>query len=302
MFFHGVNFTSEHGAIYGSDASSEQLRKLPRFGIDSIALVPYAGTRPGSTSVRWQGMRMEPSEGIEALSRAAHQLGMKVMIKPQVWVPGGFTGDLTFTAPAAQNAWFVEYSAYVLFHAALAARVRAEVFCVGNEFVRLRDAEQWPVLISQVRKVFGGAVTYAATQGEEFEQLKFWSKVDYIGLNNYYPLPDSLDCTGVAAKVEAVTSRHGKPLIFTECGYASLEAPHRAPWDETRRKLAPEDQARCYEALLKKFYGHRSVHGFFWWKVGTNGFGGLEDGSHTPWGKPAMDVMARWYRAPNRRR
>ena len=26
-----------------------------------------------------------------------------------------------------------------------------------------------------------------------------------------------------------------------------------------------------------------------------NGFGGPEDGSHTPWGKPAMDVVARWY-------
>jgi hypothetical protein len=301
MFFHGVNYTSEHGAIYGSEASLTQLKKLPRFGIDAIALVPYAATRPGSSTVRWQGMRMEPAEGIEALARAASGMGLQVMIKPQVWVPGSFTGDLTFPSPAAQNAWFTDYSAYVLHFAALASRVRATLFCAGNEFVKLRDAEQWPALIAQIRKMYGGAVTYAATQGEEFEQLKFWNLVDYIGLNNYYPLPDSLDCSGVAARVDAVIARFRKPLLFTECGYASLEAPHRAPWDETRRKLSPEDQARCYEALLKRFYGHPNVRGFFWWKVGTNGFGGPEDGSHTPWGKPAMDVMARWYRSRTRR-
>ena len=36
------------------------------------------------------------------------------------------------------------------------------------------------------------------------------------------------------------------------------------------------------------------------WKVGTNGFGGLNDGSHTPWDKPAMQVLRRWYQKPGR--
>ena len=60
--------------------------------------------------------------------------------------------------------------------------------------------------------------------------------------------------------------------------------------------MAPEDQARCYEALYRAFYRKSWFQGMYWWKVGTNRFGGSSDGSHTPWGKPAMDVVARWYK------
>ena len=82
-------------------------------------------------------------------------------------------------------------------------------------------------------------------------------------------------------------------MIFPEAGFASLEAPHRAPWDETSRKLSMEDQARCYEAIYKAFWGKPWFKGIYWWKIGTNGFGGPGDG-HTPWGKPAMEVVRRW--------
>ena len=50
-------------------------------------------------------------------------------------------------------------------------------------------------------------------------------------------------------------------MIFPEAGFASLEAPHRAPWDETRRKLSMEDQARCYEAIYKAFWGKPGLRG-----------------------------------------
>ncbi|HET7102290.1 MAG TPA: hypothetical protein VFJ52_14140, partial [Terriglobia bacterium] len=39
----------------------------------------------------------------------------------------------------------------------------------------------------------------------------------------------------------------------------------------------------------------------YWWKVGTNGFGGADDTSLTPWGKPAMQVVRKWYQDESRR-
>lgn len=295
MFFRGVNFTAEHGARYGSPESIEQLKKLPAYGVDSIALVPYAGMRRGSSTLRWSDMSLEPAEGVAALVAAARALGIKTMIKPQVWVPGGFTGDIAFTSAVEANAWFTSYSAYVLHFAALASQTKCDLFCIGNEFGKLREQPFWTTLIAQVRKVFRGPLTYAATQGEEFEQIRFWDRLDFIGLNNYYPLPDSLDCSVVAGKVEAVAKRFRRPILLTECGFASLSAPHRQPWDETRRAISLEDQARCYEATFRAFYRHPDVRGMFWWKVGTNGFGGPSDGSHTPWNKPAMQVVSHWY-------
>ena len=291
----GVNFTAEGRRGYGAETTLEVLRELPKFGINSIALVPYGITRKGSSSIRFGGM--ERDEDIIRIAEQARSLGIKVMLKPHIWVPGSFIGDLDFASDSERAEWFVEYRSFIEHHARLAVRIQADIFCIGTELSKLSTREaEWRRIIRAVRKIFRGALTYAAVQGPEFETLRFWDELDYIGLNNYYPLPDDLSTTAIVGKVEAVQKRFRKPVIFPEAGFASLEAPHKAPWDETRRKLSMEEQARCYEAIFKAFWGKPWFKGIYWWKVGTNGFGGTEDGSHTPWRKPAMEVVGRWYR------
>ena len=291
----GVNFTAEGRGGYGSPQALEILRQLPGYGVNAIAIVPYGMTRRGSTSIRHGGL--ERSEDIEKLAAEAQKLRLRIMLKPQIWIPGGFTGDLEFETPNDRAAWFQAYREFITHHAELAQRIKADIFCVGTEFSKLstHDAE-WRRIIADVRKIYKGPLTYAAVQGPEFETLRFWDALDYIGLNNYYPLPDDLSATAIVAKVEAVHRRFRKPVIFPEAGFSSLEAPHRAPWDETPRKLSVEDQARCYEAVFRAFWGKPWFKGVYWWKVGTNGFGGPQDGSHTPWRKPAMEVVRRWYK------
>ena len=65
-------------------------------------------------------------------------------------------------------------------------------------------------------------------QGPEFETLRFWDALDYIGLNNYYPLPEDLATDAIVARVESVQRKFRKPVIFPEAGFASLESPNRA--------------------------------------------------------------------------
>jgi hypothetical protein len=229
------------------------------------------------------------------LSRIAHSVGIKIMLKPQLW---GRTWPADYEPRDEQDRqrWFVEYGKLVDHYAALANRVHADIFCIGTELARMTVHEpEWRALLRRARSAYGGPLTYAAIQGPEFENLRFWDALDYIGLSNYYPLPDTLDASSVAATIEKVQKRFDKPLIFAEAGFSSFESPHRAPWDETPRKLAPGDQARCYEALFKAFYGKPWFQGVYWWKIGTNRQGGPGDGSHTPWDKPAMDVLKRWY-------
>ena len=291
FFQRGVSFTAEHPAGYESSQSRETLRMLPSYGVNAIALVPYGNV----SSPRRFGGGWESDEGIEHLSRVAHSLGVKVMLKPQLW---GRTWPADFEPPNAEarRAWFDQYALFIEHYARLAARVHADLFCIGTELAKMtRDQAEWRNLIARARVHYRGPITYAAIQGPEFETLAFWDALDYIGLSNYYPLPDNLDATAVVAKVAAVQARYRKPVIFAEAGFSSYEAPHREPWDETPRKLAPQDQARCYEALFKAFYRQPWFDGFYWWKIGTNRYGGLDDGSHTPWGKPAMEVIKRWY-------
>lgn len=297
FFQKGVNFTSEGWAHYGTDASVKTLRAVHAKGVDSIALVPYGGGRAHEPGIRYGNPGMEPDEGIAILTGVAHQLGMKVMLKPQLWVyPGGYPGAIRMPDGAATRQWFEQYKGFAEYYARLAERLHIDLYCVGTEFVHMsKHTEEWRGIISKVREIYHGPLVYAATQGEEFESLAFWDALDYIGLNNYYPLPDDFSTGDILRKVEAVQKKYNKPVILTEAGYVSMEWPNRAPWDETPRALSLEHQARGYEAILKAFWDKPWFAGVYWWRVGSNGEGGPDDGRHTPWGKPAMDVVSRYY-------
>ena len=130
---------------------------------------------------------------LSAFLSRLHALGMKVLLKPQIWVPGGFTGDLDFPTVEERREWFASYRDFIMHHAELAVKIKAEIFCIGTEMSKLtRHEAEWRKIVAEVRKTYKGSLTYAAVQGPEFETLKFWDALDYIGLNNYYPLPEDL--------------------------------------------------------------------------------------------------------------
>jgi hypothetical protein len=296
FFQRGVAFTAEAGVRYGSAPARGNLAELPAFGVNAIAIVPYGGSRMvgGRITIRTAGRgSWENDEGVEVTAAVARQLGMRVMLKPHVW---RMTEEQVASAELRRQ-WFDEYGRFIEHYARLATKIHADLFCVGTEFQQLsRQDDEWRKIIARVRALYAGPLTYAPTQGPEFESITFWDALDYIGLDNYYPLPDDYSTAELLAKVEAVHNKYGKPVLFTEAGFSAVENAHRAPWeDETDKPLSLEEQARCYEALLKAFYEKPWFYGVYWWKVGTNGYGGPQNNSMTPWRKPAMDVVKRWY-------
>ena len=288
FFQKGVNFTADFPDSYISERARQMLGLLPKYGVNAVALVPYANATRNPPGVRVNtGINtLESDEGLEQLSRVAHHLGIKVLLKPHV----GGRINLDFSSAEDRAKWFAQYALLVEHYAQLAKRIHADVFCVGAEFVKLSryDAE-WRKLIARARELYAGPLVYAANFGGDFEGVTFWDALDYIGLDNYYPLPDDLSTEAIVRKIEAVAAKFQKPVIFTEAGFSSYEAPHRQPWDDRPRKLSPQEQARCYEALFRAFHHQAWFQGVYWWKVGASGSGGPQDGSHTPWGKPAMD-------------
>lgn len=302
LFFQkGVNLTAEFPETYESEGARTMLETLPEYGVNAMAIVPYGFSARGKPFVRLNpgAGSWESDDGLEQLSRIAHARGLKVMLKPAVWVPGGYAGDLEFASTHDRAAWFTDYQIFIEHYARLATRIHADVFSVGVEFVHLSPYEhEWRRLIARVRDLYPGPVVYCANHGVEFEQLKFWDALDYIGLQEYYPLPDDLSTDSVVAKVEAVQSRFDRPVLFTEAGFPSHELPNRAPWEVSKREeISLEAQARCYEAIFRAFYGKPWFYGSYWWAIRTDGRGGAKDRSLTPWGKPAMQVLKRWYQS-----
>jgi hypothetical protein len=294
----GVNFTAEFGAPYASTDALETIKRLAPYGVNAVALVPYGWMQPGQPVVRVnRGLNVwESDEGIEDVARMAHSLGMKVFLKPQLWVRGGSTTDIDFRDPAERGQWFEQYSRFIGHYARLATRIHADLFAVGVELAMLSsyDAE-WRGIIAGVRSLYPGPLVYAANFGPDFQEATFWDALDYIGLDEYYPLPDNLSTADLVRRIERVAIDYRRPVLFTEVGFPSLADPQRRPWDQSPRAISLQAQARCYQAIFRAFYGKPWFAGMYWWKVGTNGEGGPDDGSFTPWGKPAMGVVKQWY-------
>jgi hypothetical protein len=300
FFQKGVNFTSEYPDLYDSQAARDIIRQLPSYGVNSVALVPFgfddhtvSRVRPWSTS--WGN-----DDGIRQLARLAHSLGLKVFLKPHLWRAAGDPSQLDLSAPGFRAKWFDDYQKFLEHYALLATEIHADVFCVGVEFetMSVYDAD-WRRMIARAREIYPGPLTYAAGSGPEFENITFWDALDYIGINEYYSLPADLSTDEIVRRITSVQKKFSRPVLFTEAGFPSLVHPNRQPWDRSQRALDLAAQARCYEALYRGVYDQPWFSGIYWWSVPSNGIGGRNDGSHTPWQKPAMNVMKSWFTGPD---
>jgi hypothetical protein len=295
------------GEGYGSDAALAQLGRLRQLGANSVTLVPYGFTRaPAEPTVRWLGSD-ETDDRVGRTLREARRLGLATVLKPQLW-SHGWTGSIAFADDGAFRQWMAAYRRYILHYARLAELERADLLVIGTELGGLtgRQAE-WRALIRDVRKVYSGPLTYAANWGDEVERIAFWNDLDFVGVNFYYPL---VTAAGEEPRVgsprlreldsilDKLSKRHGKPVLFTEVGYAASAAAALEPWKEDNAALDPAMQARCYEVVFRSFYRRPWLAGLSWWKWPSPGRGSSEDPSFSPLGKPALAVLQRWYGDP----
>ena len=293
---------------YSSPAAAAQIRTLHQIGANAIALVPYGfvdNTSGGMVSYTRTG---ETDEGVSEAAYQAHQLGMKVMLKPQLWVRWGqFSGRIHFDSDGERQRWMQSYREYILHYARLAEMEQIDLLCIGNELEGVTgDEAGWRALIADIRRVYHGPLTYAANWGAEFFGVHFWDALDYAGLNNYYPLAAKPSANiedlragaeSLAAELEAFSAQWHKPVLFTEVGYPSVQGAAVEPWAEvTGRVVNLDEQAACYETDFRIFSGRAWLAGMFWWKWRSDGTGGgAADASYSPIHKPAAEVIRGWY-------
>lgn len=312
-FLRGISFSHEmRSEGYGSEVGGAQLARMRALGATAVALVPYAFTRaPGETAIHYRGTDESDDRLTRAVAQALH-LGLRVMLKPQLWCQGLFTGDIAFAQEADFDHWFADYRGWMLHYARLAAQERIDLLVIGTELGGVtRSPHQeaaWRSLIRDVRRVYSGPLTYAGNWANDFETLPFWDALDILGVNMYYPLagPGEMPDAGsprlreLRARFAALSRRYRKPILFTEVGYAASAAAAVEPWKEGNAALDPALQARCYEVVFEAFYREPWLAGLFWWKWPSHGRGNPQDESFNPLGKPALQVLERWYGQPGR--
>ncbi len=293
-------------------ATSSCFALVKNTGANQVAIVPYAFVRPGEPTVHFNSPRQwygERPEGIAQSIALARQHQLKIMLKPQIWAMGTFTGHLTFNSEAGWRSFENSYAHYLLTFARMADSLEVEMLCMGTElcsFVRQRPAF-WAALIKQVRQQYSGQLTYAANW-DTYQQFPHWQKLDYIGIDAYFPLsgektPDVASLKKAwqphLRQISALQEVTGRPVLFTEFGYRNTDFATAKPWNsEKGLPLNMQAQVNAYHAIFDIFWPEEWFAGGFLWKWFSQEHRQLplDNTSFSPQNKPAQQTLSRFYR------
>ncbi len=255
----------------------------------------------------WWG---ESDFGIAETTALARNVNIQTMLKPHLWVRGSWPGEIKMGSSEAWDLWFSSYRQFILHYAQLAEANQIEILCVGTELMYASAYEaEWRNLIEEIRKIYSGKITYAANFDQEYEKVKFWDALDFIGIQAYFPLSQNnnpsaeemaVNWTAHLKSIEQIHKQYGKPVIFTEIGYRSTEDAAIEPWkwpQENRNAVSSaETQAKCYEAFFNSAWTKPWLAGAYFWKWYPSATHSLVDIDFTPQGKLAEKVLFEHFR------
>ena len=299
------------------EVTAKELESIKKLNINWISQTPFAWQEnPQSPLIRlntgsdrvWWG---ESDQGIKETTRLARAAGIKTMLKPHLWIHQSWPGDVQMESDSLWQAWFDQYRHFILHYARLAEESQIEILCIGTELYHATSHEAaWRKLIQNIRAIYHGQITYAANFTQEYEEIKFWDALDFIGVQAYFPLSGNSNPTveemvanwsAPLQSLEELAGRYQRPVIFTEIGYRSTAdaaiEPWRWPQENPGNSPSNETQARCYEAFFQASWGKPWLGGAYFWKWYPHGSHRLAEIDFTPQGKPAQEILSRYFHA-----
>jgi len=274
---------------YGSQRSAEMHKHLLSVGFESVQLNTFAYQKKvDDLSLNWSSDSSLKKEDLVNEIRGLKEAGFKVFLKPHVWVggweieDGQWRNQIDFPDAERRAAWFSSYGQFIEEHAKIAQDEGVEFLAVGTELAGLiKYDKEWSSLISKVRKVYKGKITYAA-EVWSVPKVNFWGLLDYIGVDAYYTLSEK-DHPSVAELVSGYR---------TEIGAANK------PWEWSTDKPRSElVQANIFEASKRAFSKVEFLEGVYIWKYFTDN-NSYEKANipkgFTPYGKQAESVIRTW--------
>ena len=278
-----------------------------------ICLVPYGFTRMGDTALHYNLERQwwgEKRKGLVENIKLARAQGLKIFLKPQVYIPGSWPGQLDYE-DSDWLIWEKNYKAFINFYLDIAIEYDIEMFCVGTEFKVSEQKRKsfWRSLIKDLRCKYAGDLCYSSNW-DSYNKVPFWDLLDFVGISSYFPLsskklPKEKELNKAwkakIAELKAFSQDQGKPILFTEYGYLSVDGCTGKTWELEKNvnslNINQKAQANAFEALYKNLWEEEFWAGGFIWKWFPNdqGHEGYIPRDYTPKNKLAEDIIKEWF-------
>jgi hypothetical protein len=287
------------------------LQPIVNVNANSIAIMPYAFFTTENPEVKYNQHGQHWGENIDGVIgcvQLAHKQNLSVMVKPHLWIGRGmYTGAFTLSAEKEWQLWEDSYRKYILHFATVADSMKAELFCIGTELgATIKTRPQfWSSLIDTIKQIYHGKLTYAGNW-DDYKDFPFWEKMDYIGVDAYFPLAEdktpSINSLTKGWKkyreeLEKISLKHNRPILFTEYGYRNVDYTGAEPWKENEGNQNDEAQSNALEAFYQSFAGKKWFAGGYIWKwYVENSRHRRHNIDFTPQNKPAEKAIEKWYR------
>ncbi len=311
-FLRGISFAMLNRIDGGYHAPSVegQLERFAGLGANAVSLMPFAyQSRPDDPRLRFlnRNPTSETDVGVIHAARRARDAGFQVLLKPHIWVShDSWPGEIQMADETAWKVWWRSYRRYVAHHAFLAEWTGSELFSIGVELGKTLERErEWRELIDSVRWLYSGAVTYAGNWHSDYDRAPFWDRLDFVGVDAYFPLAGDEHATpaaiaegarGVAERLRQAAERYHRPVILTEVGYAARAGAWVEPHAEGGT-FSLEHQAIAYRALFDALGRPPWLRGVFAWKAFSADRGG-DAGTRADFrflGRPAEAVVGDYF-------
>lgn len=305
--------------MYESEEGKYSQDRLIETGINWVCIAfPLYQDTFTSTEIKFD-LRNDVSD-LELIStiKRFHDNNVKVCLKPMVNCKDDiwrayidFPDEMMHNGQSYWDKWFESYQAFLEHYARIAEYTGCEMFCLGCEMLGTERKEaHWRKTITAVKEIYSGPLVYNTNHGKE-EIAKWYDMIDYIGTSAYYPVEkepggslEEMEAVweSVADRLEGVSKRLGKKVIFMEIGCRSAKGCAMMPWDFTHTEYprSEEEQANFYESCLKVMSKRDWFDGFFWWDWSTHIYHTKEEATrdvgfniHM---KKAEEVVKEWYK------
>lgn len=283
-----IESSQQPGRGYGTEYSARLLDHLAAMGVNWVSITPFGRLWALSETeilMDFEAPYEDNRVAVRAMIRQAHERGIRVLLIPHLWVETeGWRGQVDPGSEARWGAYRASYSDFVLAWARDAGEAGADAFSIGVECKSWsdRDGAVWHRLIDDVRAVFPGLLTYSANW-DEAEDVIFWDRLDFIGINAFYPLHHESGATDaqyfdgaarVMPTVRSVAEVLDMPVLFVEVGYTTRQDAAVEPWlwpDGMDDVVVDEhEQARALAATFAAFLPEDWFAGFFVWRYYAN--------------------------------
>jgi len=231
----GANITMVERVPLGSADALRSLRQLRQLGADSVAFTPFLW-QPAADSVEVVRGNDLPDPVLVAGIQQARELGLRVLVKPHLWVQGARQGEARMANDNGWRRWFTAYTTALVAMARTAQEAGAEAMAIGTAIPRAATRPEWRGTIDAVRAAFRGRLTYIATDSEEAETFPHWGALDMVGLRIFRPLgPDDRAGEWAAPmqreteRLDRLAERHRKRILVGEIGIRSAAGASANP-------------------------------------------------------------------------